>query len=44
MPADLIAHTDPLALTALAFLAAILVITLGLFGWLIMQGGKGRKG
>ncbi len=35
---------DPLAITALGFLVAVLVMTFGLFGWLMMQGGKGKKG
>ena len=43
MPTNLITHTDPLALTALGFLAVVLVLTFGLFGWLMLQGGK-RKG
>lgn len=32
-------HVDPLALTALGFLGAVLVLTLGLFGWLMTRGG-----
>lgn len=35
---------DPLALTALGFLVVVLVMTFGLFGWLMTQGGKRNKG
>lgn len=34
---------DPLALTALGFLVAVLVITFGLFGWIMLQSGKRPK-
>lgn len=34
---------DPLALTALGFLGAVLVCTVGLFGWLMLQGGKRQQ-
>ena len=43
MPTNLITHTDPLALTALGFLAAVLILSIGLFGWLMTQGGKRRR-
>lgn len=33
---------DPLALTALGFLVVVLVMTFGLFGWLMTRGGKRR--
>lgn len=35
---------DPLAITALGFLVAVLVISIGLFAWLMMAGGKKNKG
>ncbi len=34
---------DPPALMALGFLVAVLVMTLGLFSWLMTQGGKRDK-
>lgn len=34
---------DATALMAVGFLAAILVLTLGLFAWLILQPGKRAK-
>ena len=37
-------NVDPLALTALGFLGVVLVLTLGLFAWLMLQGGKRKKG
>ena len=40
MPTNLIAHTDPLALIALGVLGVILLISIALFAWLIMAGGK----
>lgn len=36
-------NVDPLALTALGFLGAVLALTLGLFAWLMLQGGKRKK-
>lgn len=43
MPSNLIAHTDPLALTALGFLGAILIATVLLFGWLMTRSSKPKK-
>lgn len=34
---------DPLAITALGFLGAVLLITIGLFAWLMMAGGRKDK-
>ena len=45
MPAIDFTHMDGLAMTALGFLVAVLVLTLGLFGWLgvnMMKPGKPR--
>lgn len=33
-------NVDPAALIALGFLGAVLLLTLGLFGWLVTRGGK----
>jgi hypothetical protein len=36
-------HFDPAALIALGFLGAVLVLTLGLFGWLAVNMAKRRR-
>lgn len=35
-------HVDPLAITALGFLGAVLALTIGLFAWVMTRGGKPR--
>lgn len=44
MPNFATLNIDPLALTALGFLGAVLALTLGLFGWLMTRGGKRSSG
>jgi hypothetical protein len=43
MPEIATMNIDPLALTALGFLVAVLAITFGLFGWIMVQSGKRSK-
>ncbi|WP_395645400.1 hypothetical protein [Terricaulis sp.] len=36
-------NVDTAALVALGFLVAVLAISLGLFGWVMSQGGKRKR-
>ncbi len=39
----MLSQVDQTALIALGFLGSVLAITLGLFGWVLTQGGKRPK-